>query len=152
MVAEHANVEAERREAVGRLAAYVAKHEQAVEAGQAGGGTAPDAATAELLAQNDSAAVLQVRHRHCFSLVLSLPFLAKPCICLWTAAAAVEGAPAAARDGGGGGDARPAAGKTLPLPCASTAFVTKTAPLPCASTAFVAKTAPFAFRFHCLRG
>ena len=33
--------------------------------------------------------------------------------------------------------------KTLPLPCVSTAFATKTLPLPCVSTALMAKTLPF---------
>ena len=35
-----------------------------------------------------------------------------------------------------------APGKTLPLPCVCTAFVTKTVPLPCVCTAFVTKTVP----------
>ena len=34
-------------------------------------------------------------------------------------------------------------GKSVPLPCISTAFAAKTVPLPCVSTAFAAKTVPF---------
>ena len=38
---------------------------------------------------------------------------------------------------------RAAGGKTLPLPCVSTALAAETLPLPCVLTAFLAQTLPF---------
>ena len=48
---------------------------------------------------------------------------------------------------------RPVLGRTLHLPCVSTAFVAKPLPLHYISTAFaVGKTVPLPCVFHCLRG